>query len=321
MTKRQARERAEQRRMVAQSTLDAFVIRPSSGGPGAAGTNPGSRVLAANPDVNPRMRQPRRVLKQLYLPSPEAGAAVSEPSARGASGSAGKLPVRPPNLADRLRTPDVAASQPELQLQVELHARTGGPRPDPEPDPACAQKARRRMRLQLPAWSAAGAVDEGEAGQSAPIPSTACTRGPPRPDQPSLPARSASRGPEGGILSRSQPEPEHIVILSPTPSPKLRKRQLRQPPEAAEEGVVGRSDPKPEPVVAVSPDPSPQPKRHLCQPPSCAWRDGDRGGRGDGSAEGFGRFRFTCRVEGGAAAAPSGQPGVKQARPRKRART
>lgn len=345
VTKRQAKERAEQRRMVAQSTLDAFLIRPSSGGPGPASTNPNPRASAANPardggcrgrgapasargqradpnpDVNPRMRQPRRMLKQLYLSSPEAGTAVSEPSARGVNGSAGKLPARAPDLADRLSTPDLAASQPELQLQVELHARAGGLRPDPEPDPACAQRPRRRMRLQLPARSAAGAVDEGEAGQSDPKPSPACTWGPPRPDQPSLPARSARGGAEGGVLGRSEPEPEHIVNISPTPSPQLRKRQLCQPPGAAEEGVVGRSEPKPEPVVTVSPDPSPQRKRHLRQPPSCAWRDGDKDGQGDVNAEGFGRFRFTCRVEGGAAAAPSGQPGAKQARRAKRART
>ena len=142
VTKRQAKERADARHMVAQSTLDAFIIRPQPAGQGAA--NPAEPPC--DPGHHPRAaRKPRRALKQLYLSSPEAGAGGSGASQGGVS-AASEQPG-----PERAAAPGRGA---ELQLQVDLHQR------DPPPDPetctrAASERPKRSRRLQLPARRAA----------------------------------------------------------------------------------------------------------------------------------------------------------------------
>lgn len=146
VTKRQAKERADARHMVAQSTLDAFLIRPHDPAP-----DPGSHPRAA--------RKPRRALKQLYLSSPEAGAGGSGASQGGLSATSEQ--AAPARAA-------APGRQAELQLQVDLHQR------DPPPDPetctrAASERPERGRRLQLPARRAAA-----KAAQPQGKPSAAC---------------------------------------------------------------------------------------------------------------------------------------------------
>lgn len=146
--------------MVAQSTLDAFIIRPQAGSQGPANPaenpfDPAARPragieagLRSNPQPVPgkhprAARKPRRVLKQLYLSSPEAGAGGSGASQGGVSATSEQ-----PGPA-RAAAP---GRQAELQLQVDVHQNPGDPPPDPETcTRAAPERPKRGRRLQLPA--------------------------------------------------------------------------------------------------------------------------------------------------------------------------
>ena len=184
VTKRQARERADARHMVAQSTLDAFIIRARSAGQGpanlaahpsdpaihrAAGKEPGLRPGAHGGLCDPKpksdplpdaraARKPRRALKQLYLSSPEAGAGGSDASQGGLSSTSEQPgPAR------------TAASGRQAELQLDLHQKPGNPSLDPTSGARAAPgRPGRARRLQVPARAAPAKVARAHEAASAP---------------------------------------------------------------------------------------------------------------------------------------------------------
>ena len=210
MTKRQAKERADARHMVAQSTLDAFLIRPQAGSQGPA--NPAEDPC--DPGNQPRAaRKPRRALKQLYLSSPEAGAGGSGASQGGVSATSEQ-----PGPA-RAAAP---GRQAELQLQVDLHQNPGDPPPDPKTcTRAAPQRSKRGRRLQLPARTTAA-----KAAQAQEKPPAACGDAGNGPGVAGVPARAADN-----------PACVDLTASSPEAGPRANKRIATQRSGGAEVAV------------------------------------------------------------------------------------
>ena len=205
MTKRQARERAEQRRMVAQSTLDAFITRaPAAGrgrgaaaaaahddGAGAPARRPGA---AAGPAAAARApagsaraapRRLRRALKQLYLSSPEAGPGAQAPGRprpvqRPSPRSSPRAPARRP--ARRGADAGAAGGAPEGACGASGWSPSPSGTPDGAPEPGHPHTARpdiqqAELRLQVSLHGAAGRAHGGGAPGSDLIALPAAMRG------------------------------------------------------------------------------------------------------------------------------------------------
>ena len=214
VTKRQARERAEQRRMVAQSTLDAFITRaPAAGraagaadapaGPDAAAASaradaagapaarpgatsgPAATARAAAGGARAAPRRPRRARKQLYLSSPEAGPGAQAPGRpRPAQRSSPRSSPRAPRRRPARRCADAGAAGGAPEGACDASGWSPSPSGTPDgasepghPDTARPDTQQAELRLQVSLHGAAGRAHGGGAPGSDLIALPAAMRG------------------------------------------------------------------------------------------------------------------------------------------------
>jgi len=301
VTKRQARERAEQRRMVAQSTLDAFITRAPPAGraagaadaprspaaatagapaapPGAAAHGPAAAARAPAGGARAAPRRPRRALKQLYLSSPEAGPGAQAPSAprttqRSSPRSSPRAPARRP--ARRGADAGAAGGAPEGARGVSGWSPSPSGTPDGALEPGRAATAgpdtqQAELRLQVSLHGAAGRAHGGGACGSDPAALPAAVR--------------------GGLSSAVRAT--GVAAACPAESPaRVQPRCVRDREAAPGQAEAGVADPEA--------GPCPGGKRGLAK------RIAGAGDAGAGAAAGFEHYKFR-RKDASAGAGESG---------------